>query len=119
MLIGVPAESFAGETRVAVTPETAKKLKAQGHTLRIQSGAGVRASVTDAAERVKQAWAAFAADARRLHAAERSSRVRHQAAIQTDHARLERFSELEPATDVAACETELEAALAGASGEVL
>jgi len=49
MLIGVPAESFAGETRVAVTPETAKKLKAQGHTLRIQSGAGVRASVTDAA----------------------------------------------------------------------
>ena len=49
MLIGVPAESFAGETRVAVTPETAKKLKAQGHTLRIQSGAGVSASVTDAA----------------------------------------------------------------------
>ena len=49
MLIGVPAESFAGETRVAVTPETAKKLKAQGHTLRIQSGAGVAASVTDAA----------------------------------------------------------------------
>ena len=49
MLIGVPAESFAGETRVAVTPETAKKLKAQGHTLRIQSGAGVAASVTDEA----------------------------------------------------------------------
>ena len=47
MLIGVPAETTAGETRVAVTPETAKKLKAQGHTLRIQSGAGVAASVTD------------------------------------------------------------------------
>jgi NAD(P) transhydrogenase subunit alpha len=47
MLIGVPAETTAGETRVAVTPETAKKLKAQGHTLRIQSGAGVPASVTD------------------------------------------------------------------------
>jgi H+-translocating NAD(P) transhydrogenase subunit alpha len=49
MLIGIPAETTAGETRVAITPETAKKLKAQGHTLRIQSGSGVAASVTDAA----------------------------------------------------------------------
>ena len=49
MLIGIPAETLAGETRVAVTPETVKKLTAQGHTLRIQSGAGVAASVTDAA----------------------------------------------------------------------
>ena len=49
MLIGVPLETAAGETRVALTPETAKKLKAQGHTLRVQSGAGVAASVTDAA----------------------------------------------------------------------
>ena len=49
MLIGIPAETLAGETRVAVTPETVKKLAAQGHTLRIQAGAGVAASVTDAA----------------------------------------------------------------------
>jgi NAD(P) transhydrogenase subunit alpha len=49
MLIGVPVETASGETRVAVTPETAKKLKALGHTLRIQSGAGVAASVTDEA----------------------------------------------------------------------
>ena len=49
MLIGVPTETTAGETRVAVTPETAKKLKAHGHILRIQSGAGVAASVTDEA----------------------------------------------------------------------
>jgi NAD(P) transhydrogenase subunit alpha len=47
MLIGVPAETTAGETRVAVTPETAKKLKSQGHTVRIQSGAGVPASAPD------------------------------------------------------------------------
>jgi len=47
MLIGVPLETTAGETRVAVTPETAKKLKAQGHTVRVQSGAGVAASATD------------------------------------------------------------------------
>jgi NAD(P) transhydrogenase subunit alpha len=40
---------MAGETRVAVTPETAKKLKAQGHTVRLQSGAGLAASAPDAA----------------------------------------------------------------------
>ena len=49
MQIGVPAEISAGETRVAITPETAKKLIAQGHTVRVQSGAGVAASITDAA----------------------------------------------------------------------
>ena len=49
MLIGVPLETAAGETRVAVTPETAKKLTAQGHTVRVQSGAGIVASATDAA----------------------------------------------------------------------
>ena len=49
MLIGVPRETAAGETRVAVTPETAKKLKAQGTRVRVQSGAGVAASVTDEA----------------------------------------------------------------------
>ena len=49
MRIGVPAETLPGETRVAVTPETAKKLAAQGHTIVVQSGAGVAASVTDAA----------------------------------------------------------------------
>jgi NAD(P) transhydrogenase subunit alpha len=49
MLIGVPAETMAGETRVAVTPETAKKLISQGHTVRVQAGAGIAASVPDAA----------------------------------------------------------------------
>ncbi len=49
MQIGVPLETAAGETRVAVTPETAKKLKAQGHAVHVQSGAGVAASATDEA----------------------------------------------------------------------
>ncbi len=49
MRIGVPKKTRPGETRVAVTPETAKKLKAQGHSLWVQSGAGVAASVTDEA----------------------------------------------------------------------
>ncbi len=49
MFIGVPAETTLGESRVAVTPETAKKYVAQGHTVRVESGAGLAASVTDAA----------------------------------------------------------------------
>ena len=48
MQIGVPAETTVGESRVAVTPETAKKLKAQGHVLKVQSGAGIAASAPDA-----------------------------------------------------------------------
>jgi NAD(P) transhydrogenase subunit alpha len=50
MQIGIPAESRAGEARVAATPETVKKLAAGGlHRIVIQSGAGVKASVPDAA----------------------------------------------------------------------
>jgi H+-translocating NAD(P) transhydrogenase subunit alpha len=49
MRIGVPLETTARETRVSVTPETAKKLIAQGHQIFVQSGAGVAASCTDAA----------------------------------------------------------------------
>ena len=49
LTIGVPLEAAAGESRVAVTPETAKKLIAQGHKVRMQSGAGVSASVPDEA----------------------------------------------------------------------
>jgi NAD(P) transhydrogenase subunit alpha len=60
-------ETTVGETRVAVTPETVKKLKAQGHTLRVQSGAGVAASVTDdayvtAGAEITDAAGAFGAD---------------------------------------------------------
>ena len=49
MLIGVPLETAAGESRVAATPETVKKLAAQGHQLRVQAGAGTAASATDEA----------------------------------------------------------------------
>ena len=48
MRIGVPAEIFPGEARVAATPETVKKLSAGGrHTVMVQSGAGVPASIPD------------------------------------------------------------------------
>ena len=49
LTIGVPLEMAAGESRVAVTPETVKKLMAQGHVVRVESGAGVAASVPDEA----------------------------------------------------------------------
>jgi len=67
MLIGVPHETAAGETRVAATPETVKKLKAQGHSVRVQSGAGLASSCTDeayiaAGAQITDRSGAFAAD---------------------------------------------------------
>jgi NAD(P) transhydrogenase subunit alpha len=47
--IGVPLETHAGETRVAATPETIKKLIGQGHQVTVQTGAGVSASIPDSA----------------------------------------------------------------------
>ncbi|KPW44864.1 NAD transhydrogenase subunit alpha, partial [Pseudomonas syringae pv. antirrhini] len=49
MHIGVPLETQAGETRVAATPETIKKLISQGHRITVQRGAGIQASVPDSA----------------------------------------------------------------------
>ena len=46
MRIGIPAETRPGETRVAATPETVKKLAAR-HEVIIEAGAGVSASITD------------------------------------------------------------------------
>jgi H+-translocating NAD(P) transhydrogenase subunit alpha len=49
LVIGIPKEISAGESRVAATPETTKKLISQGHKVLIETGAGIRASFTDAA----------------------------------------------------------------------
>ena len=48
MRIGIPAETRPGETRVAATPETIKKLADQ-HEVIVQAGAGLAASITDEA----------------------------------------------------------------------
>ncbi len=45
----IPRESEPGETRVAATPETIKKLAACGLALTVEAGAGERASFLDAA----------------------------------------------------------------------
>ncbi len=49
MIIGIPRETRPGETRVAVTPETVKKLAASGkHPIVIEAGAGALSSIPDA-----------------------------------------------------------------------
>ena len=63
MKIGIPAETRPGETRVAATPETVKKLLAAKHQVIVQSGAGVAASVTDEAFSAAGAQIGSAADA--------------------------------------------------------
>ena len=47
MRIGIPAETRAGETRVAATPETVKKMLATGHIVMVENGAGSGASIPD------------------------------------------------------------------------
>ncbi|MBC7574145.1 MAG: Re/Si-specific NAD(P)(+) transhydrogenase subunit alpha [Herminiimonas sp.] len=63
MKIGIPAETRPGETRVAATPETVKKLIAAKHDVVVQSGAGVSASVPDDAYQAAGARIGSAADA--------------------------------------------------------
>ena len=63
MRIGIPEEIRAGETRVAATPETVKKLVAAKHQVIVQSGAGVTSSVIDAAYQAAGAEIGSAADA--------------------------------------------------------
>ncbi|GAB3405766.1 Re/Si-specific NAD(P)(+) transhydrogenase subunit alpha [Massilia agilis] len=62
MRIGIPAETRPGETRVAATPETVKKLAAR-HQVVVQAGAGLSSSVTDAAFEAAGATIGSAADA--------------------------------------------------------
>ena len=63
MKIGIPKESRDGETRVAATPETVKKLIAAKHQVTVESGAGVTSSVIDDAYTAAGATIASAADA--------------------------------------------------------
>ncbi|HCN46288.1 MAG TPA: NAD(P)(+) transhydrogenase (Re/Si-specific) subunit alpha, partial [Pseudomonas sp.] len=63
MHIGVPLETQTGETRVAATPETIKKLVGQGHQVIVQRGAGINASIPDSAYEAVGAVLGSAADA--------------------------------------------------------
>ena len=43
MRIGVPRETAPGERRVALVPESCKKLKQAGYEIAVESGAGATA----------------------------------------------------------------------------
>src|SRR5262249_34469356 len=47
MRIGIPKESLADETRVAISPDTVKKFKGKGFEILVEAGAGLRAGFTD------------------------------------------------------------------------
>src|SRR5438552_1231152 len=64
MQIGIPRETRAGETRVAATAETVKKMAASGkHAIVVEAGAGMASSVTDADYTAAGATIVSAADA--------------------------------------------------------
>jgi NAD(P) transhydrogenase subunit alpha len=64
MLIGIPRETLPGETRVAATPETLKKLAASGrHDIVVETGAGTASSIPDAQYAAAGARIGSAADA--------------------------------------------------------
>jgi NAD(P) transhydrogenase subunit alpha len=75
MRIGIPAEVRSGETRVAATPETVKKLTTGGrHEVVVQSGAGTAASIPDSD--FSAAGAAIAATAAEAYQADIVLKVR-------------------------------------------
>ena len=66
MKIGTPKEIFAGEARVAMTPDSALQLQKLGHSCMIEAGAGVLAGFSDKA--YADAGVEVVADAARLWA---------------------------------------------------
>ncbi len=64
MIIGIPRESLAGETRVAATPATVGQLIKLGYSVVVESGAGAASSFADAA--YVEAWASIGSSAEAL-----------------------------------------------------
>ena len=63
MLIGIPRESVAGETRVSATPKTVEQLRALGYDVLVESEAGVASSFADEAYASAGAQVGTAAEA--------------------------------------------------------
>lgn len=64
MKIAIPKETVAGERRVALIPESVKKLTTAGYTVGVESGAGAEAHISD--EQFVEAGATIAPDAATL-----------------------------------------------------
>ena len=56
MKLAVPKESHPQETRVAISPETAKKFRALNLEVVIERGAGARAGFADADQVASNPW---------------------------------------------------------------
>ena len=80
MRIAVPKETSPGERRVALTPESAKRLAKAGHALVVERGAGVAAGFTDAA--YEKAGAALADGAAVYAGAQVVAKVRRPTAAE-------------------------------------
>ena len=65
MIVGIPKETAAGEARVAISPDTVKRMKAKGFSLLVESRAGSGAHFSD--EDFRAAGADIASDADELH----------------------------------------------------
>ncbi|NLD52163.1 MAG: NAD(P)(+) transhydrogenase (Re/Si-specific) subunit alpha, partial [Clostridiales bacterium] len=65
MLIAIPREIMHGENRVAATPETCKKMVADGHQVLVETGAGEGAYFHD--EAYAEAGAQLVGDVRELY----------------------------------------------------
>ena len=74
MRIAILKESRAGETRVAATPESVKKLTGAGHSITVEKGAGAQAAFADAA--YEEAGATVATQAAALKGADAVYAVR-------------------------------------------
>ncbi|MDN5766754.1 MAG: Re/Si-specific NAD(P)(+) transhydrogenase subunit alpha [Humibacillus sp.] len=70
MLIGVPRESRARETRVAATPKTVSQLVSLGYDVVVESGAGAAASFSDEAYTAAGARVVAAAEAAQVWASD-------------------------------------------------
>ncbi|MDR2838408.1 MAG: Re/Si-specific NAD(P)(+) transhydrogenase subunit alpha [Azonexus sp.] len=64
LIIGVPRETFSGETRVATVPEVVQKLKKQGYQVVVEAGAGALANIGD--DGYREAGAEVLASAREV-----------------------------------------------------
>jgi len=47
MIVGIPKETFPGENRVAIVPNTVPSLQKAGFVVRLESGAGLKAGFPD------------------------------------------------------------------------
>jgi NAD(P) transhydrogenase subunit alpha len=65
MIIGIPKETRAGETRVALVPDAMRMLKRDQHEVLVEAGAGIASGVTD--EDYVQAGATIVTDVAALY----------------------------------------------------